>query len=125
MRCLVRNKVPFYYANLVGSEEIVNEDGYKTGEKKLIYDKPKKLEANISVAQGEVVLQFFGGNESYDKIIVSENVGIPINEYSILWIDSVPVFKDGVNITPNDYVVKRIARSLNSVSIAVNKVTVS
>lgn len=127
MRCLIRNKVSFYYANLIGSEEIVNEDGYKTGEKRLFYDKPKRTEANISVAKGEVVLQLFGGNESYDKIIVSDDMQLPINEYSVIWIDSVPVFdeKNNETITPNNYVVKRIAKSLNSVSIAVNRVNVS
>lgn len=127
MRCLIRNKVPFYYANLIGSEEIINEDGYKTGEKRLIYDRPKQIEANISVAKGEVVLQLFGGNESYDKIIVSDDTHLPINEYSVIWIDSVPVFDEKNNeiITPNNYIVKRIAKSLNSVSIAVNRVNIS
>ena len=89
MRCLKRNKVSFYYANIIGSEEATDENGYKTGETRLIYDKPKELKANISVAQGEVVFQLFGGNESYDKIIVSDDVNIPINEYSVLWRDTV------------------------------------
>lgn len=127
MRCLKRNKVSFYYANIIGSEEVTDENGYKTGETRLIYDKPKELTANISVAQGEVVFQLFGGNESYDKIIVSDDVNIPINEYSVLWIDTVPLFDEISKevITPNDYIVKKIARSLNSISIAVSRVNAS
>ena len=127
MRCLKRNKVSFYYANIIGSEEVTDENGYKTGETRLIYDKPKELKANISVAQGEVVFQLFGGNESYDKIIVSDDVNIPINEYSVLWIDTVPLFDEISKevITPNDYIVKKIARSLNSISIAVSRVNAS
>lgn len=127
MKCLKRNKVPFYYANIIGSQEVMNEDGYKTGETKLVYDTPRKLEANISVATGKVVLQLFGGNESYDKIIVSDDTDFPINEYSALWIDSVPLFDDSTKeiITPNNYVVKKIARSLNSVSVAVSRVNTS
>lgn len=127
MRCLKRNKVSFYYANIIGSEEVTDENGYKTGETRLIYDKPKELKANISVAQGEVVFQLFGGNESYDKIIVSDDVNIPINEYSALWIDTVPLFDEISKevITPNDYIVKKIARSLNSISIAVSRVNAS
>ena len=127
MRCLKRNKVSFYYANIIGSEEVTDDNGYKTGETRLIYDKPKELTANISVAQGEVVFQLFGGNESYDKIIVSDDVNIPINEYSVLWIDTVPLFDEISKevITPNDYIVKKIARSLNSISIAVSRVNAS
>lgn len=127
MRCLKRNKVSFYYANIIGSEEVTDDNGYKTGETRLIYDKPKELTANISVAQGEVVFQLFGGNESYDKIIVSDDVNIPINEYSALWIDTVPLFDEISKevITPNDYIVKKIARSLNSISIAVSRVNAS
>ena len=127
MRCLKRNKVSFYYANIIGSEEVTDENDYKTGETRLIYDKPKELKANISVAQGEVVFQLFGGNESYDKIIVSDDVNIPINEYSVLWIDTVPLFDEISKevITPNDYIVKKIARSLNSISIAVSRVNAS
>lgn len=127
MRCLKRNKVSFYYANIIGSEEVTDDNGYKTGETRLIYDKPKELKANISVAQGEVVFQLFGGNESYDKIIVSDDVNIPINEYSALWIDTVPLFDEISKevITPNDYIVKKIARSLNSISIAVSRVNAS
>ena len=127
MRCLKRNKVSFYYANIIGSEEVTDENGYKTGETRLIYDKPKELTANISVAQGEVVFQLFGGNESYDKIIVSDDVNIPINEYSVLWIDTVPLFDEISKevITPNDYIVKKIARSINSISIAVSRVNAS
>lgn len=127
MRCLKRNKVSFYYANIIGSEEVTDDNGYKTGETRLIYDKPKELTANISVAQGEVVFQLFGGNESYDKIIVSDDVNIHINEYSVLWIDTVPLFDEISKevITPNDYIVKKIARSLNSISIAVSRVNAS
>lgn len=127
MRCLKRNKVSFYYANIIGSEEVTDDNGYKTGETRLIYDKPKELTANISVAQGEVVFQLFGGNESYDKIIVSDDVNIPVNEYSVLWIDTVPLFDEISKevITPNDYIVKKIARSINSISIAVSRVNAS
>ena len=127
MRCLKRNKVSFYYANIIGSEEVTDDNGYKTGETRLIYDKPKELTANISVAQGEVVFQLFGGNESYDKIIVSDDVNIPINEYSVLWIDTVPLFDEISKevITQNDYIVKKIARSINSISIAVSRVNAS
>ena len=48
-----------------------------------------------------------------------------IDEYAIMWIDVMPILEaDGTTKTPHDYVVKQVARSLNSVSIAVAKVDV-
>ena len=59
-------------------------------------------------------------------MIVIADPKFPIDEYSILWVDSMPEVKeDGTTDTPHDYVVKKVARSLNSVSIAISKVNVS
>ena len=67
----------------------------------------------------------FGESESYDKVIVLDNLKSPINEYSILWVDTLPHLNDdGTTDTPHDYIVKKVARSLNSVSIAISKVNV-
>ena len=56
---------------------------------------------------------------------MSENevktINIPIDEYSILWVDTLPRLNEDI---PHDYVVKQVARSLNSVSLAVSKVDV-
>ena len=50
----------------------------------------------------------------------------PIDEYSVLWIDKLPQLnEDGTTDTPHDYIVQRVARGLNSISIAVRKVSVS
>lgn len=61
----------------------------------------------------------------YDKVIVMDDPRTVIDEYSIMWIDKLPVMnRDGTTDTPHDYVVKKVARSLNSVSIAVAKVEI-
>ena len=74
-----------------------------------------------------------GESETYDKVIVLDNPRIAIDEYSILWVDSPPeLMKDGSLVrddngevvTPHDYIVKKVARSLNNVSIAISKVFV-
>lgn len=122
MRCLLRNMTTFYYANYVRKEEIIDEYGNKTGEYKVVYGNPVECKGNISAAQGEMESRQFGDSESYDKVIVLNNVNIPIDEYSILWVDSLP----HINVdTPHDYIVKKVARSLNSVSIAISKVDVN
>lgn len=126
MRCLLRNMRDFYYALYESKNEIEDEYGNKTGEYEVIYGKPIKCKGNISAAQGEMQSRQFGDSESYDKVITLSNIDIPINEYSILWVDTLPIIKeDGTTNTPHDYIVKKNARSLNSVSLAISKVMVS
>lgn len=134
MRCMNRNKVKFYYALYEGREPILNEQGRKTGQYKVIHGNPIEGHANISAAKGETQTRQFGENESYDKVIVMDFITPPIDEYSVLWVDTLPILNEdgslkvndaGEVITPHDYVVKKVAKSLNSVSIAISKVTVS
>lgn len=134
MRCMNRNKVRFFYALYVSREPIMNAQGRPSGQHKVIHGNPIEEYANISAAKGETQTRQFGENESYDKVIVMDNVTPPIDEYSILWVDTVPQLNEdgslaanekGEVITPHDYVVKKVAKSLNNVSIAISKVTVS
>lgn len=134
MRCMNRNKVKFYYALYESREPIMNQYGKPSGQHKVIYGNPIEEYANISAAKGETQTRQFGENESYDKVIVMD-LGTPsIDEYSILWVDTEPQLNEdgslavndrGEVITPHDYVVKKVAKSLNNVSIAISKVTVS
>lgn len=121
MRCLARNKRTFYYSLYVGKTEILDEYGNKSGEYDIQYTKPVECKANISPAQGETETRQFGNDVKYDKVIILENSRIEIDEHSILWIDRLP---NEENTIPHDYVVRGIARSLNSVSLAVEKVDV-
>ena len=134
MRCMNRNKVRLFYALYVGREPILNAQGRPSGQHKVIHGNPIEGFANISAAKGETQTRQFGENESYDKVIVMD-IGTPsIDEYSVLWVDTVPQLNEdgslavndkGEVITPHDYVVKKVAKSLNNVSIAISKVTVS
>ena len=86
---------------------------------------PKEVRANVSAARGEATTRQFGEDEGYDRIIVLDDPKFPISATSILWIDTLPeIAQDGSTETPHDYIVKRVATSLNSVSIAVSKVNV-
>ena len=126
MRCLARNKRTFFYALQGGQTEITDEYGNVTGQYEISYTNPIKGRANISAAQGEIQSRQFGESERYDKVIVLDNPNTPINEYSILWVDTLPLLNDdGTTDTPYDYVVTRKAVSLNSVSLAIRKVNVN
>ena len=125
MRGLVRNKTTFYYASYIGETEITDEYGNSTGEYSLTYEIPIKMSGNVSAAQGEIQNRQFGESESYDKVIVLDDRDTPIDEYSILWVDTLPhLNEDGSTDTPHDYIVRKVARSLNGASIAISKVDV-
>ena len=121
---MTRNKVTFYYALHSGQTEIFDEYGNATGQYSVTYGTPTKALGNVSAAQGEMQTRQFGDSESYDKVIVLDDVNAPIDEYSILWVDNLPDMIGDTTQTPHDYVVKKVARSLNSVSIAISKVRV-
>jgi hypothetical protein len=128
-----RNRVRFFYSLYEGREPIKDEYGNVTGEYDIKRGRPIMAFANISAAKGETQTQQFGESEVYDKVIVTDN-GCPVDEYAVLWVDTEPMLnKDGTLATdeegyiktPHDYIVKKVAKSLNSVSIAITKVKVN
>ena len=126
MRCMVRNKQEFYYALYIDKNELKDEYGNVTGEYEVLYGDPVKMKGNISSPVGETQVREFGGSENYDKVIVLDDKNAPINEHSILWVDSLPLLNEnGTTNTPYDYTVKRVARSLNGVLIGIKKVDVN
>lgn len=130
MRTQKRNQIQFYYAPFVENRAVTREDEWgnvlQTGEWEAIYGNPVASKGNISAAKGNTQIKMFGKDLQYDKVIVPADQNIAIDEFSILWIDTLPqVNEDGKTQTPHDYVVTRVARSLNSVGIAVKKVNVS
>lgn len=124
MRTLNRNKKTFYYCLYQGKTPVLDEYGNYTSEYKISYYPQVMVRANISPATGVSQMEQFGNLENYDKVIVTDDVTIPIDENSVLFVDKIPEFKeDGTPLY--DYIVKKIARSLNSVSIAISKVKIS
>lgn len=123
MRSLKRNEQTFYYA-LYGTEvEEVDDEGNYTGEVKIGYGNPVKVEENISASRGEASTEQFGISLDYDKIVCSCDATLPIDETTILWVDTKPVLSEnGATKTKHDYIVKKVAKSLNSVQYAIKKV---
>lgn len=124
MKCLERNKTEFYYALFVDDEPGKDEYGNESGEPRIIYSEPVLAKANISPATGVSQVEQFGKDLKYDKVIVLDDTDCPIDENTVLFVDKLPARdKDGNLLF--DYIVKKIAKSLNSVSIAISKVDVS
>ena len=123
MRGLERNMKPFYYAIYVSETALEDEYGNETGEYEITYSKPVRLEAHISEARGEAVVEQFWINVPYDKIILVFDMDCPIDEASILWVDTMPTLKvDGSTDTPRDYIVKQVSESINVIAYAIQKV---
>ena len=125
MRSLERNKRTFWYASYAGNEEILS-DRKRTGQYKVKYGNPVEVRANVSAARGSLDDEHFGINADYDRTITTDKADFGIDESSVLWIEKTPeIAADGSTATPWDYVVVKIARSLNSTTIAIKKVSVS
>lgn len=122
MRCLKRNKQTVYYALCTGETVQYDGDGYETGERVVTYSTPVPIEVNVSAATGRVSVEMFGNLAEYDKVLVTDDLNCPISETSVLWIDKDPGANGDV---PYDYIVRRVAKSLNSVSIAAAHVEVT
>ncbi len=119
MRTQVINRTPFYYAMYLGKTPAEDSDGFYTGEDVIQYSEPVRYtRANISPATGMSNTEQFGNLDNYDKVIVTSDLGCPIDENSVLWIDEPDTTK------PYNYIVKRVSKSKNGVSIAVAKVQV-
>ena len=124
MRCLERNKSSFHYCLYRWEEPLIDEDGYEDGEVRTVYSAPIAFRANISPATGNTSVEQFGNSLNYDKVIVLDDMNCPIDEHSVLFVDKPPCFDDDGN-PQFDYIVKKVAPSLNSLSIAIAKVEVS
>ena len=118
------NKRKFYYCLFEGSEDLTDMGGYKTGEKRLVYSAPVEMLANVSEAKGRSEAEQFGTDLKYDKVILTCEMDCPINEQTVLFVDREPAFdNDGCPLF--DYVVSRVAKSINVITYAIRKVDVT
>lgn len=119
MRDLKRNKQTVFYKLFLDKEPLTDEYGNETGEYTLVYSKPKEFKLNVSSARGESYTRHFGDYVDYDKVMVTTDLSLLIDESSILWVDDLNLENS------HDYIVKKVAKSLNSISYAISKVSVS
>ena len=115
MRSLNRNKSTFYYAHKLGEKPIVDEMGNYTSETETEYTEPQMKRMNVSVVSGQDVVQAFGNMTEYSRVISTTEMDWEVAEGDIVWIERNPE-----SDKPN-YVVQRVAKSLNSMLVALKE----
>ena len=123
MQLLDRNKRTISYKTYSGTTtESTGSDGYYTGERVVNYSAIKTVKAYITANKGDASEEMFGKTLDYDNVIYVEKDS-DIDEYSLLWVDASPTpITTTSDPVPNDYIVVRVATSLNHKAIAVKKV---
>ena len=126
MRTMTRNRRTFYEAALVSSAMGQDADGNYTEEVKT-YSTPTERKGSITPANGQADTNLFGVNEIYDKVITLNLGENYLKVGSVLWVDTMPEIDEetGKTDTPYDYIVVKVAESLNFVNVAIRKVNVS
>ena len=113
MKGMERNKQTFWYAVPTGEKQpILDAAGHMTGEYENAYSERIEFRGNISPGTGQTEATPFGSDVTFDRVIVLEGEIPPIDEFCKIWYEN------------EQYIVKKVARSLNGVSIAIRKVDV-
>lgn len=115
MRDLKRNQQTVYY-QLCVPNSVTDKNGNKING---YPGTPIKSRFSVSPNTGEASMQPFGRDVDYDCEMVTHDMSIAIDEYSRLWINAVPEEQ------PYNYIVKKVARSLNCIRYALKQVTTS
>lgn len=125
MRDCKKNLRKMYYAKYGKKVPMYDDDGFEELEYKVVYEEPVAFKATLSTGTSNAEESPFGVDVSYDRIISTSDVSIPIDENSIIWVKNEPSYNDDgtVDADSADYKVAAAPLDgLNSVRIAIKKV---
>lgn len=134
MRSLKKNQLALYFSIYAGQQiiyerdengEIVYIDEEKTIPKIIAeragYNKPVSFCVNVSAGKGTAQEEVFGKDIDFTRTISTTDLALPIDELSLVWIESEPKYLEDGAVDPNsaDYkVAAKPAKSLNQLMIA-------
>ena len=116
MRDLKRNQRVIYYANVIGTEPIIDEYGNDTLEARILYASPALLRCNVSANMGREAVEVFGSQTDYSRTISLSDTSCPLTEGAQVWFGVSPD-------TRFNYTVAQVADSKNGFLIALREVT--
>lgn len=114
MRTLKRNQQILYYANPIGTTEILDGD-FHTGEYVVKYGTPVMAKMNIGAEGGMFGMEQYGTQPSNTRLLIPNTRDFPVTEQTIFWI-GIPTTQD------YNYIVQTISKTLNSLKITVKRV---
>lgn len=120
MRLMARNGRTIYY-QLLDSQTPMDDGEWKTGEDQYSYKSPVAIEATVSPAEGSASRTAYGTSLNYDRMILIDDMDCPIEETSLIWLETVPEYHDGQLVNKADYMVVRIAKALNHIKVVARK----
>ncbi len=114
---LSRLKKTFYWQNFVGYKDKTDDKGLLLGTFPE-YSETFSARANVSANKGSAEAEMFGNLLEYDRVIVTRQTDIDMDENSIIWLDGAKPPK------PHNYIVARKAVSNNIAVFALKRVEV-
>lgn len=138
MHILERNKKDLWFSNPVGWTYATDSNGFKTGEKTIVYAKPTKVRMSMAISsgannlgsQGMADIEPFGLKTGYTHRAVTEDMSCAMGEESHVWYGIAPtqtVTQNGKDVevpVPHNFVVVRRADSINHIIYYLKEVDV-
>lgn len=118
MRNLMRNVTKISYKLYLGEQDLLDDDGYRTGEKGISYSDFSECYMSISGNKSDSEMSQFGRNLDYDRTMSTADMKCDIDEHSLLWIDN------DVN-GPHNFIVKKRSVTPNQIQFAIKQVNVN
>lgn len=123
---LKNSKLPIYERTASGSIRLINVNGVQvpveSGEYKIGYSRAVAFKGNIAESGDAMVTEFGIDVSGYDAILVIDKGSIPIDETSLIWDKTTPVYIDGnVDSSTADYTVVAVKPSLTGFKAVLKK----
>ena len=125
MHTLARNKTTIWYALCNGKTEILDDNGFRTGQYQVTYSAPVETAMNIRWDSGAVRLEGFGLNGAGKRRMVTDDLNCPITLGTILWIGIEPnAYGENGSVKHNFAVAEVPQKSLTQIVYIVEEVQV-
>lgn len=117
MRLAEKTRQTIYYASPAGKQEVLDSNGYRTGDFDYAYTTPQPLDIHVSEARRTAEDMPYGVITRYTRTLIAEP-GCPLNELDVLWIGR------GTD-QPHNYTVVQKSDTKNFVSYVIRQEPVS
>ena len=101
MRDLKKNLRKMHYALYDSEIPIYDENGNEELETRAGYKNPVLFRANLSAGKSNAEESPFGKDVSYDRVISTCDMELPIDENSLIWVKNKLVFNADGTVNPD------------------------